>query len=273
MTTETTVQPTTPAAETPPPPSFTVPEEYKARGWVEKIKTPDDLWKTLDNAQSLLGKKPVGLPAADAPDEEWNKYYNIARPESADKYTFSDVEGLPEGANLDEAKKMAQQLMFDAGLPQKQADQLWKAYIKSETEAVKRNEQTLNQKFDEQLKAQFGDKATVAQSIAEDMIVKHVPENVRASLQKAANNPDALVGIIAMANSMHDEINKIRKEYGAEGKLPDGTKSVNNISIGDLHKEAAALRMSPEARDPFNPKYKETINKLREFDKKLGLAN
>jgi len=204
MTTETTVQPTTPAAETPPPPSFTVPEEYKARGWVEKIN-------------------------ADAPDEEWNKYYNIARPESADKYTFSDVEGLPEGANLDEAKKLAQQLMFDAGLPQKQADQLWKAYIKSETDAAKRNEQTLNQKFDEQLKAQFGDKATAAQGIAEDMIVKHVPENVRASLQKAANNPDALVGIIAMANSLHDEINKIRKEYGAEGKLPDQeTHSIQN---------------------------------------------
>jgi hypothetical protein len=273
MTTETTVQTTTPAAETPPPPSFTVPEEYKARGWVEKIKTPDDLWKTLDNAQSLLGKKPVGLPAADAPDEEWNKYYNIARPESADKYTFSDVEGLPEGANLDEAKKLAQQLMFDAGLPQKQADQLWKAYIKSETDAAKRNEQTLNQKFDEQLKAQFGDKATVAQGIAEDMIVKHVPESVRASLQKAANNPDALVGIIAMANSLHDEINKIRKEYGAEGKLPDGSRGVSNINTADMYREVATLRMSREASDPLDPKYKETNAKIKDISRKLGLVN
>lgn len=271
MTTETTEQPAAPAVETPPP-SFTVPEQYKSKGWVEKIKTPDDLWKTLDNAQSLLGKKPVGLPAADAPDEDWNNYYNIARPQSADKYTFSDVEGLPEGANLDEAKKLAQQVMFEAGLPQKQADQLWKAYIKSETEAAKRNEQTLNQKFDEQLKAQFGDKATVAQSIAEDMIVKHVPESVRASLQKAANNPDALVGIIAMANSMHDEINKIRKEYGAEGKLPDGTKGVSNVSAADLYKEVAALRMSREASDPLNPKYKETNAKIKDISKKLGLA-
>ena len=44
---------------------FSVPEAYKDAGWAQNIKSPDDLWGQFANAQSLIGKRPAGIPLAD----------------------------------------------------------------------------------------------------------------------------------------------------------------------------------------------------------------
>jgi hypothetical protein len=61
---------------------FSIPESYQDRGWAKDIKSQEDLWKLTDNAQSLIGKRPAGIPTADAPQEEWDKFYQaLGRPE------------------------------------------------------------------------------------------------------------------------------------------------------------------------------------------------
>ena len=40
---------------------FFVPDEYKEQGWAKNISSYDDLWKMNANAQSLIGKKTIGL--------------------------------------------------------------------------------------------------------------------------------------------------------------------------------------------------------------------
>jgi len=160
-----------------PQTNFSVPQEYADRGWAEKIKSPEDLWKGYDNAQSLLGKRPAGVPQPDAPDEEWDKFYAAAgRPESPDKYTLSDVEGTPEGVDLTPYKQKASAILHAAGLNPKQADRVWKQYVqeelKSTTEGKAKYEakqKELDAQFDALTKEHFGDKFESANATAIEM--------------------------------------------------------------------------------------------------------
>lgn len=232
------------------PPAFVVPDAYKDRGWVEKVKSPDDLWKTLDNAQSLLGKRPAGIPAADAPDTEWEAFYKAARPESAEKYVFSDVEGVPEGMDLAPYKATAQKLMFEAGLTQRQADAVWKQYVTTEVGAVARTQGELDERFETTATKVLGDKRSAYETAAQEAIKTYVSEELRTSF---VNNPEGMVAIIELANNQRADyeakIAALHAEYGAEGKLPDGGTRVPAPDISETVSKLAKLRLSPEAQD------------------------
>lgn len=253
-----------PASE---PATFVVPEEYKSKGWVEKVKSPDDLWKLTDNAQSLLGKRPAGIPANDAPDADWEAFYKAARPESADKYTLSDIEGLPEGTDLSASKVKAQAMMYEAGLTPKQADQLWKLYVPSELETIKEKQTGLDKRYDETLTKAFGDKREASEKIAQNVINEYVPDDLKASVQALANNPEAMVGMIALANNVNAAMEKIRAEYGAEGKLPNGGEQVAATDINEVVAKQAKLRVQLTKMDFTQPEYR----KAEEEIKQLGL--
>lgn len=251
-------------------PEFVVPEAYKDRGWVEKVKSPDDLWKTLDNAQSLLGKRPAGIPANDAPQEEWDKFYQAARPEAPDKYTLGDIEGLPEGMDLAPFKTKAQGIMFKAGLTQRQADALWKDYIGSEIGAVKESAETLDKRYDETLSKVFGEKREASEKLAQDMINQFVPEDLRGNVKALASNPEAMVGMIALANSLHEQMEKVKAEYGAEGKLPNGGTQVSAEDISETVSKLSKLRLSPEAQDFTKPGHKAAMDEIALLQAKVA---
>lgn len=79
-------------------------------------KTPAQIAKELQNAQSLLGKKQVGIPTAESTPEEWAKFHEARGvPKDADGYDFASVredilKDVPEGErdaawNKDEEKR------------------------------------------------------------------------------------------------------------------------------------------------------------------------
>lgn len=248
--------------------SFTVPDAYKERGWVEKIKSPDDLWKTLDNAQSLLGKRPAGIPANDAPEDEWEKFYQAAgKPEAPDKYQFSDIENLPEGFDATPFKEKAANILHQAGLNQKQADKVWKMFMQSELEALasqKELQAAKDAEFDALTKKHIPD-FDKASKVAQDMINAGVPEELRGAYAEVAENPKALAAVISALNHANSQIEKVKKEYGAEGKLPHGGQQAASQDMGEIRKELAQLRTSQAARDfthPDNAKTKERIAAL-----------
>ena len=251
---------------------FSVPDTYKDRGWVEKIKSPDDLWKTLDNAQSLLGKRPAGIPAADAPDQEWDKFYNAAgRPEKPDLYKFSDPEGIPEGVDLSPFKQKAAAILHGAGLNQKQADKVWQMFMKEELSASSSNKAAIEAKnkeldaeFDKLTQEHFGDKRDDIAASVQDFISNNVPEGIRGAYAELADNPKALVALQAGIHAAMKEVDKIRKEYGAEGKLTTGEQT-GSQSIDDVRTELAKLRISPAARDFTHADHKKTMERISEL--------
>jgi hypothetical protein len=252
--------------------SFAVPDAYKGKGWTESVKSVDDLWKLNDNAQSLIGKRPAGIPSADAPTEEWDKFYAAAgRPEKPEAYQFSDVEGIPEGADLGPIKEKAATILHKAGLTQKQADEVWKLYLGSELAAVgegkaamEAKQAELDKEFDKVTAEMFGDSYDTAAKSAQELIIRHVPEEARGAYEALADNPKAMAVVIKALSGASAEIEKVKKEYGAEGKITSGDQSAS-ISIDEARKELAALRISKEAKDFTDPKNKATIARIDEL--------
>lgn len=254
-----TEQPSQPSSES----QFAVPDAYKDRGWAEKIKTPDDLWKTLDNTQSLLGKRPAGIPTNDAPDEEWQKFYQAARPEKADDYSLGDIEGMPEGVDLAPYKAQAQNLMYEVGLTKKQADTMWKQYVGAEMGAVKTASDALDKKYDETLNSLFGDKRADAEKTAQEAIKQYLPEDMRGSIGALAGHPEAMGAVIKLANEMNAALQSVKKEYGAEGGLPGSGAQAAGESINDTVSRLAKLRLSPEAQDFTKPGHAKVMDEIK----------
>lgn len=241
------------------PPAFVIPDAYKDRGWVEKVKSPDDLWKTLDNAQSLLGKRPAGIPTADAPDTEWEAFFKAARPESPDKYTLSEVEGISKDIDLAPYK----QLLYEAALTPKQADIIWKKYAELEKAAAVRTQGELDKRFDEVAAKVLGDKLEAASTVAQEAIKTYVSEDLRTSF---ANNPEGMVAMIELANGYEAKLAAVRAEYGAEGKLPGGGEQVASVNIDDVVQKQAKLRVQLANMDFTKPEYKKIQEEIKALE-------
>lgn len=249
-------QPTEPQAN-----SFSVPQEYAGKGWIEKVKSVDDLWKVADNAQSLIGKR--AAPAVDAPAEEWTAYMRqLGMPEKLEDYQLSDIDGIGETIDIAGYKTQAQRLMHEAGLTQRQADTLWKAFMASELKTAQAQSAELDKKYDELTAKHFGDKYADVETAAHEAIKAWVPEELRGAV--ANSSPETMIAMQALAVNAKAEIDRIRTEYGAEGRLPSG-QAAPTASIEDSRKELAALRSNPASGDPTHKDYKANRARIDEL--------
>lgn len=261
----------TPAeSQTSEPSSFSIPEEYADRGWAEKIKTPDDLWKQLDNTQSLLGKRPAGIPQDDATPEQWDEFYKAkGRPDSPDKYELSDPEGLPDDIDLSPFKAKAQPILHAAGLSPKEAERVWSEYLKAEmsaADAIKASHAEATAKYDEEFdalaKEKFGDNYDAANEAAQKFLNESLDEKLRLNIAEA--DPRTQVALIAAASEMQNKINAIKKEYSGEDTITVGDQA-SGTSITEARGELAKLRASAAAKDFTHPESAKTRARIEEL--------
>jgi hypothetical protein len=126
-----------------------IPEpEAKAHLLAKGYKSPAELALANYNLTRLQTGDPtvVGLPAADAPPEKWNEFYNkLGRPETPDKYDIKFAEGFtPDEGMLNWAKPT----FHEAGLTPKQAQILsdkWNAYVAETNQRVTEADAAANQ--------------------------------------------------------------------------------------------------------------------------------
>lgn len=103
------------AVDTVQAPAFAIPDEYKERGWAKNINSYEALFKSYDNAQSLIGKK-AGDKIPDfekATDEQLADFYGKTRPKEASEY---DCEGL-----TDEEAEITRKTFYENGINKRQA--------------------------------------------------------------------------------------------------------------------------------------------------------
>lgn len=192
MTEETIQEPIEPAATPSEPPAqqtdFAIPDDYKDKGWAAKVKSPDDLWKALDGAQQLIGKKSV-VPEYNAENpDEFESFLNNLRPESADKYEF------PDGVD-DSIKSVYGEALHFAGVHPSKVNGVME--IVSKYEQAQIAEMQSPEKFDEMSKEAFGsdwqDKrdeglAFLRQTIPEtEKFLDALPNNILLEFYKMAN--------------------------------------------------------------------------------------
>lgn len=255
--------------------TFKVPDAYAGKPWVEKIKSNDDVWKTLDNAQSLIGKKTNPVPGENATAEEianFNKLLGV--PEDAKGYQFKAIENLPEGVDLSPYQEKASAIFHKAGLTPKQAQAVWDEYIKDELEtanqqgaASKEQQAALDKEFDEITKAEFGDKYDEAAKSAQELINQYVPDTLKTAYGELADKPKALAAVIKALSSAHEEIAKVKAEFGAEGKLSSGEGS-GGQNAEEVLKELTDLRVAVSKMDAWNDneKKKAGMEKIKELE-------
>ena len=172
---------------------FSIPDEYKDAGWARNIKSVDDLWKMNANAQSLIGKKTIGIPDDKSTPEEWQGFYSKLRPEKAEDYNL-DFKG--------EDKAFYEKLFYDNGISSKQAGNIISAYKERMEKAA--NSFLSEEGFATEMKGRFGDNY-------EDKVLK-----ITNLIKSEAKKEDASV-LDAMPNNvlgvMYNILDRIMERY------------------------------------------------------------
>jgi len=284
-------QETIPAHTTPdpvktPPPAATpevgakksfsefIPEDFRSKPYLKEIAAMEDgpearvaLFKKLDGAETLVGKK-SGVPAADAPAEEWEKFGTALRPEKPEDYEIV----VPEGDKEDPVfSKMVRDSFHKAGIHKSQARKFQDALVpalreaqKAQVEAGKAAAIEQDKKFDAEVTTMFGaekDKALAKAKAMLDTATATVPA-ARERLGKLDN--DAVLVVAALYHAIHSKYES--EDRGADG----GGKSSTPQDGVSLRDEVNKLVATPAYSNEWDPKHEEVRAKVRSLCEKIA---
>jgi hypothetical protein len=237
----------------------TIPETYREKNYLRDVKSADDVFKMLDNAQTAIGKKGLSMPVEGAPQEEFDKFYNsLGRPETPDKYEFKRA----EGTQVDEAIDLrVKEIMHKHGIPAKAATGLVEEY-----EAIIEQRQVeFDKEFDTIVDTHFGTKDVADKALADSQVMlgKILPPTIIPLL--ASMDPKA-AAVMAVLTS------EIAKKYGGE----DGIRFVGGGGEGTLNDRdsiiAAGRKLQdhPAYYDQFHPEHASIRKQASETFAKLN---
>lgn len=248
---------------------FNIPDAYKEKGWTKQVSSPDDLWKTADDLQSLKGKKDFGLPENNASDEQWSAYFEKVRPENTDGYVLHE-----EGAEFHEGLETGiKQAMHDAGLHPKQAQIIADAYSKLTGELVEStkadNKSHDDAEFDKLATEMFGgqDEAAAAIKTVRAMLPDLVDDSIVEHIGELDNT--TLLTFASMAN-------KLNQKFGVESNaMAGGANGTAVKSPSDMRAEAQALMQTREAmpkqqQTMSNPQFNKITTDINNLYKTIG---
>lgn len=234
------------------PPAFTVPDTYKDRSWAGKLKSPDDVWKQLDNLDQLAGKKTVGtIDYETATPEQIAAHHAKLAPADTSAYQFG------EGADPEFSSAVAG-VFKENGINAYQGNQIIKKVLEiagGVGEKTKANA-TSAKAFLEMAKARFGDEHEKASVAINNTITKNAtPDDL-----KVFNDMDNATRIAVdqtiynLSKGYEERIAKILKEHGiketgAQGSGGDGQmKNDAAQQRAEIRKQMRELAAKPHTQ-------------------------
>lgn len=242
-----------------------IPQDLHERGyikpWLDKEWNNDlaaEVFKKLDGAESLVGKK-IGIPSADAKDEEWEQFFGKLRAEKPEDYEV----GI--NSKDEDMVKAMRAAYHGAGVNKRQAAKfeallkpVFDARLKAATEAAQKRDT----EFDDFVKKAFGDEGTKVMEDAQATLKEHAPKEFAQYLDKLDN---ASLTILAGV------IRGIKAKYGAkEDGNHGGAGSGSGGSAEALRSEARKLLASKEYNDVTHPDHERVRAKVEELYKQIG---
>jgi hypothetical protein len=223
-----------PAAPNPEPPkeSFKVPDAYKDKGWAKNIKTEDDFWKSLDNAQSAMGKKYLAPDLTTMSDKEKTAYFESVRPKDPSEYV------MPEKAS-DFEKQTYAKVLHEAGISKAQGELLVSKFLEAaQGSAAYSAEGLMNI-----AKESWGDKAEAKVGELGNLLKEHISENDWKMFENAL--PNDVAGMVLRI------VDSFQKAYGANegsGNASDTRGAVDvSAEIKKVDSDLEALRHRPHS--------------------------
>ena len=240
------------------PAAFEVPQAYANEPWAQNIKSSADLWKEHQNAQALIGRPKVAVPAANATDEEKQAF----RKELLTKHLGAPTDpagydlGKPkEGFNRDPAVADRFKAKFAAlNVPLDMARE-----IMAEADAINTEEEKAMQAFMDKEGAEFnkymtdtyGASRDVAMQGARTLLEAHVPAKLKN--QVALLKGQELAVLAATVDAV------VKQFTGKSGFNTTGTGGSGNLQTpGDKDGILAAQRQlmaDPAFYDTRHPKH------------------
>lgn len=216
-----------PIVADPPAPVLTktfVPADLHDREWAKPFlekpwnaETGAEVFKKLEGAQSLLGKK-LGIPAADAKDDEIVKFHEALRPGKAEDYE------LTLGEKPDEAfVKSFREAAFEAGASKRTVKVLTEKltpFFKERAAAVSAEQAKMETEYAAFAKEAMGEGWDKRQGRVMNAIKELAPEGAKKFIDKMNNNDMAL-----MVATLDAVLSKYAKEddfKGGEGNNASG---------------------------------------------------
>lgn len=222
-TTATTGESQNTTTQTATTPEFSVPEAYKEKGWTQNIKSQDDVWKMLDNAQGQIGKKAVVPDFDKATPKEIDDYIAQLRPQDKAVYKFSD--DMPE-----EQKTAYADMLHEIGIPAYQANKLIEKYQSMEAASVAKLYD--KDEFIGELKKSFGNEYEKVSGETAKLLAANLNADDKALLEKL---PNPALGLIYRA------VANLNKAYGAS-ESGSAANVPAQVSAVNVEEQAAKLR-------------------------------
>lgn len=138
-----------------------LPADIREDPSLQDIQDVNNLAKSYVNAQRMIGKNRVALPAENSTSEEWGQFYDsLGRPKEATSYDFGPRPTLADGMIYDEAMEAKyRDLAHKSGLSNDQAKQLysdWNALMSEQHENTQRDVAMQRETWLKDLKQEFG---------------------------------------------------------------------------------------------------------------------
>mgnify|MGYP000007496049 CR=1 FL=1 len=258
-----------------------VPQEYREKAWVKDLERSgeaarENLFKMVENQQTLLGKQPKGLeiPTAESSDEVKQNFRKaLGVPEKPEGYEYSppDLSKEPEDIqNL--VKTLSEDTTMQSRMKAKaheiglrpadfqalasEFDQIRIEELKGARELAQKNQQTFIETQHKQFTEIYGDKADLVKQTAHEMAKKIIPENVRAT-------GDDSLALYEVLRFVHE------KFYKDDVIISPNVASGGQVDRAGMHKMIMAERAKPEYIDPFHPQHAALHKKVDEMYQRM----
>jgi hypothetical protein len=206
---------------------FTIPDAYKDKPWASKVKSEDDLWKQIENAQAVIGKKTIASPDfTTATPAEIEDFYKQSRPQDKSAYAFDD-EIAPE------TKEFYGELLYKNGISEHQGNEIIKQF--REMEKAQLDKMFSPDNFKAELEKSFGKDYKEPAAAAANLMKQHLNKDDVAMLDKMPNQ---------FLSLLYRYTDNVRKAFGAS----EGDKAASKVS-GTVDKETRIGEIFTELRN------------------------
>lgn len=247
-----------------------VPQDLHDREYLKPLlgleQTPEtfaQVFKKLDGAESLLGKRPA-IPGKDAKDEDFDKFFEQFRPEKPEDYVIP----ISEGATADQGFLKAVRQAFHAGkISRVQASGFLKAMTEHGAAVQKAAQEAQKKKdleFDALAKAALGEQNKPVMERVKKLIKENAPAAVQDQLERLDDK-----NLVLMAGVIDSIIKKYVPEDKLNGKGPDGS---GGSGAKDKREEAKKLMASKAYTNWQDPEHESTVAKVNELYKEIAAA-
>lgn len=242
---------------------FSIPDEYKDSSWATKVKSQDDLYKQLDNMDSLVGKKTIKpIDYETASEEEIAAYHESTAVQDIKDYTFG------EGGNDDFNTAIAG-VFQKVGLNKHQGDQIIAQVDEISKGVAEANflADTSEDGYLEMSVKSFGNDHEKIIGLVENKLKEIVgSDEDKARIDTMGNNERGLIDrlVNSLSADYESKIAKLKKEYGVvETGAQSGAQTGGNSAVdvesqrNELRKEIDAMSNRPHTEQEKQEKIKQ----------------